>query len=41
MGRHEMKNNKINKCISKNKENDTILINAAITMAEYERNVMD
>ena len=39
--RHENKNNKINKYIFENKDNDAVIINAAITLAEDECNVMD
>ena len=41
IGYHEKKRNKINKYIIVNKDNDAVLINAAITIAEDERNVMD
>ena len=41
MRRHENKNNKTNRYISKNKDNDVVIINADITMAEYESKVMD
>ena len=41
MRRHENKNNKINKYIINNKDNGAVLINAAIILAEGERNVMD
>ena len=39
--RHKKKSNKINKYIIDNKDNDAVITNAAITMAEEERNVMD
>ena len=38
---HENNNIKINKYISENKNNDAVLINAAITMKENEGNIMD
>ena len=39
--RHEKKNDKINKYTIENRHNDEVLINAAIKLAENERNVMD
>ena len=41
MRRHEKKNNNINKYIIDNKDNDAVLINAAITLAEDDHNFMD
>ena len=39
--RHENKNDKINKYIIDNKNNDEVLINAAIKLSEDERKTMD
>ena len=41
MRRHENKNNKINKYIIENKDDDEVLVNAAITLSEDESNIMD
>ena len=39
--RHEKKSNQINKYKIENKDNDSVIINAAIKLADDERNVMD
>ena len=41
MRHHEKKNDKIIKYIIENRKNDKVLINAAIKLAEDERNVMN
>ena len=41
MSHHKKKNDKINKYISENKYNDEVIIDAAMKLAEHERNVMD
>ena len=38
--RHKKKNDKINKYIIKNKDNDEVLIHAVIKLAEDERNII-
>ena len=41
MSHHKKKNDKINKYTSENKYNDEVIIDAAMKLAEHERNVMD
>ena len=41
MRHHENKNHKINKYIIKHKDNNEVLVDAAIRLAEDEHNVMD